>query len=84
MFNNLAGPQRLIDVLGRERVVLGFPGAAGERASHGTVVATVLPALIQKTTVGELNRRPTPRVRLLAAALQEAGFLDKHIGRSLP
>ena len=30
MFNNLAGPQRLIDVLGRECVRLGFPGAAGE------------------------------------------------------
>ena len=74
MFNNLAGPQRLIDVLGRERVLLGFPGAAGERASDGTVVATVLPALIQKTTVGELDGLRTPRVRLLAAALQEAGF----------
>ena len=74
MFNNLAGPQRLIDVLGRERVVLGFPGAAGERAADGTVVATVLPALIQKTTFGELDGRRTPRVRLLAAALQEAGF----------
>ena len=73
MFNNLAGPQRLIDVLGRERVVLGFPGAAGERTSDGTVVATVLPALIQKTTVGELDGLRTPRVRLLAAALQEAG-----------
>lgn len=42
MFNNLAGPQRLIDMLGRERVMLGFPGAAGEQASDGTVVTTVL------------------------------------------
>ena len=74
MFNNLAGPQRLIDVLGRERVMLGFPGAAGERASDGTVMATVLPALIQKTTIGELDGHQTPRVRQLAAALQEAGF----------
>ncbi len=74
MFNNLAGPQRLIDMLGRERVVLGFPGAAGERAPDGTVLATVLPALIQKTTLGELDGRATPRVRLLAAALQQAGF----------
>ena len=58
MFNNLAGPQRLIDVLGRERVVLGFPGAAGERASDGTVIATVLPALIQKTTSRRTRRPP--------------------------
>ena len=63
MFNNLAGPQRLVDVLGRKRVLLGFPGAAGERAVDGSVVATVLPALIQKTTVGELDGRSTPRVR---------------------
>ena len=74
MFNNLAGPQRLVDVLGRKRVLLGFPGAAGERAVDGSVVATVLPALIQKTTVGELDGRSTPRVRGLAAALEEAGF----------
>jgi 2-dehydropantoate 2-reductase len=74
MFNNLAGPQRLIDVLGHDRVVLGFPGAAGERAADGSVVATVLPSLIQKTTVGEIDGRASPRIRALAAALKEAGF----------
>ena len=74
MFNNLAGPQRLVDILGRDRVVLGFPGAAGERAADGRVVATVLPALIQKTTVGELDGRSTSRIRALATVLEEAGF----------
>ena len=42
MFNNLHGPQRLIEALGRERVLLGFPGAAGARAADGSVVATAL------------------------------------------
>ena len=74
MFNNLGGPQRLVDVLGPDRVVLGFPGAAGERAADGSVVATVLPALIQKTTIGEIDGRLTPRIRALAAALKDAGF----------
>ena len=74
MSNNLAGPQSLIDVLGHDRVVLGFPGAAGERAADGSVVATVLPSLIQKTTVGEIDGRASPRIRALAAALKEAGF----------
>lgn len=74
MFNNLDGPQRLIGALGRDRVVLGFPGAAGERRPDGSVVATVLPALIQKTTVGELDGRITPRIRALANALMQAGF----------
>lgn len=74
MFNNLAGPQRLVDVLGRDRIVLGFPGAAGQRAADGSVVATVLPALIQKTTLGELDGLSTVRIRALAAALKAAGF----------
>ncbi|MFN0316124.1 MAG: ketopantoate reductase family protein [Burkholderiales bacterium] len=74
MFNNVVGPERLIDALGRERVLLGFPGAAGERSPDGTVVATVLPALMQMTTFGELDGRLTPRLRLLAAALKAAGF----------
>ncbi len=74
MFNNVIGPERLIEALGRERVLLGFPGAAGERAADGSVLATVLPALMQMTTFGELDGRFTPRLRRLAAALKEAGF----------
>ena len=73
MFNNLAGPQRLVDVLGRNRIMLGFPGAAGERAADGRVVAAVLPALIQKTKLGELDGRSTSRIQALAAALKQAG-----------
>ena len=70
MFNNLAGPQRLIDVLGRERVMLGFPGAAGEWGSDGTAVAAVLPALCRKprsanptATRRRGNGRSRPRCR---------------------
>ena len=44
------------------------------RVTDGSVVATVLPALLQKTTVGELDGRTTPRIRALAAALKKAGF----------
>lgn len=74
MFNNLEGPARLIQVLGRERVLLGFPGAAGARAADGSVVATVLPAWMQMTTLGEIDGRNTLRLRLLAKALTKAGF----------
>ena len=74
MFNNLDGPERLVGALGSERVVLGFPGAAGEQGHDGSVVATVLPSLIQKTTVGELDGSITPRIRAIANTLTDAGF----------
>ncbi len=34
MCNNAAGPAEYIGALGRERVVLGFPGAGGGREGH--------------------------------------------------
>jgi 2-dehydropantoate 2-reductase len=74
MFNNLDGPDRLIGSLGRARVVMGFPGAAGERRTDGSVLATILPSLIQKTTVGELDGRFTSRIQIIASTLKEAGF----------
>lgn len=74
MFNNLDGPGRLIDALGGKRVVLGFPGAAGKQDHDGNVEATILPTLIQKTTIGELDGSITPRIRVIAKTLTDAGF----------
>jgi 2-dehydropantoate 2-reductase len=74
MFNNAAGPQLLIGALGQDRVMLGFPGAGGERDSDGAVHAAIVTPIIQKTTVGELDGRLTPRVRRLARVLKMAGF----------
>src|SRR5919199_1129872 len=34
MVNNAAGPDALLAALGRERVLLGFPGAGGTRAGY--------------------------------------------------
>ena len=74
MYNNAAGPQRLIDALGSQRVVLGFPGAGGEQAEDGMVRATVVMSAIQRTTLGELDGSASPRVRVLAGVLRQAGF----------
>lgn len=74
MYNNASGPDLLAGALGAERVILGFPGAGGERADNGTVRATVVLPFIQKTTVGELDGTASPRVRELAAVLRRAGF----------
>jgi ketopantoate reductase len=37
LLNNAAGPQPFIDALGKERVVMGFPGAAGYHDGHAIV-----------------------------------------------
>ena len=74
MCNNAAGPQRLIEALGSQRVILGFPGAGGEKTEDGTVRATVVMPVIQKTTIGELDGSISLRVRVLADILQQAGF----------
>jgi 2-dehydropantoate 2-reductase len=71
--NNAAGPDEMIAALGRERVLLGFVGAGGEREGH-IVRYIVEPAREQPTTFGELDGDTTPRLKQIAAAFKGAGF----------
>lgn len=71
--NNAAGPDEMVEALGRDRVLLGFPGAAA------TVLGDILHYLIlssqeQPTTIGELDGSKSARVEALAEALEAAGF----------
>ena len=69
--NNAAGPQALVEALGRGRVLLGFAGAGGKREGH------VIHALLikqQPTTLGELDGSTTPRLEQIVNALKDAGF----------
>ena len=71
--NNAAGPQEMIDSLGRERVLLGFPGAAG--VPHDEAIRyLILDRREQPTTIGELDGSESSRVKAIADALQSAGF----------
>lgn len=73
MSNNAKGPGELVAALGRERVLLGFPGAGGTR--QGAVVRyNILPGWFQPTTLGEVGGATTPRLRAIAGALRAAGF----------
>lgn len=74
MVNNVMGPGEYIAALGKERILLGFAGASGQRLGDGRVRYTVLPGFLQTTSVGELDGRQTPRIRRIAAALEDAGF----------
>ncbi|NMB88463.1 MAG: ketopantoate reductase family protein [Chloroflexi bacterium] len=71
MFNNAAGPDEMIRAVGRQRVLLGFPGAGGRR--EGGVVHYIL-ADSQPTTLGELDGTATPRLAAITEAFERAGF----------
>ena len=73
MGNNAAGPDEMIQALGRERVLLGFPGAGGYQEGH-TITFKIVSARRQPTTFGELAGRTTPRLRHIVAAFKSAGF----------
>lgn len=72
LVNNAAGPQEMIDALGAERVVLGFPGASGRR--EGPIIHYISAGSVQPTTLGELDGRVTLRLAMLGSRLRAAGF----------
>jgi 2-dehydropantoate 2-reductase len=69
--NNARGSEMLTQVLGRERVVLGFPGAGGELVD-GSVRFLMIPQ--QPTTLGELDGTTTKRTKAIASVFERAGF----------
>ena len=71
LLNNPTGTKPLVEQLGAERVVLGFPGMGGTR--EGTQVR-YMRIRQQPTTLGEVDGRITPRLRQLATMLGQAGF----------
>ena len=71
MLNNPRGSASLAQALGRNRVLLGFPGAGGARDRH-VVRYALIPQ--QPTTLGEINGQQTGRLREIAMALKTSGF----------
>ncbi len=79
MHNHAGGSAALLNAVGAERVVLGFPGAGGDRV-EGTVRYVLIPQ--QATTIGEPSGRRTPRIRELRRLLRRAGFrtrVERHM-----
>ncbi|UCH29713.1 MAG: ketopantoate reductase family protein [Myxococcales bacterium] len=92
--NNAAGPDAMIDALGRDRVLFGFPGAAGV-PHEGAVRYIITSAREQPTTLGELDGSKSKRILAIASALGAAGFpvsvstnidawLKTHVAKILP
>ena len=71
--NNASGPSKMIDSLGRKRVLLGFPGAAAVR-DEDTIRHLILDRREQPTTIGEIDGSNSERVTAIADIFQSAGF----------
>jgi len=74
MGNNAAGPDEMVEALGRERVLLGFPGAGGSREGHVVRYIASSGRRRYATTMGELDGRTTPRLERIIEVFESAGF----------
>jgi ketopantoate reductase len=70
MMNNAAGQGELVDALGRERVMIGFPYPGGERVGHVVRVVPVNERKRWTLPVGEVDGTITERTRRVAAVLE--------------
>lgn len=74
--NNPSGYDEWIEFLGKERIMIGFPSAGGER-KDGEVnyfIGKGLSKLFQATTFGEIDGSSTQRLENLVKAFKSAGF----------
>jgi ketopantoate reductase len=71
MMNNAGGQEKLIQSIGKERVMIGFPYPGGERDGY---LMRVLPANESRRwtiPIGEVDGRITPRTMRVARALEK-------------
>jgi 2-dehydropantoate 2-reductase len=71
MTNNAEGPEELVDALGKERVILGFANAGGERDGH---IVRLMIAKGKSVTMGELDGTISKRILHIASRFREAGI----------
>ena len=74
--NNPLGYEHWVNIIGYERIMIGFPSAGGERI-NGVVnyfIGKGIVKLFQSTTFGELNGKKTERLKKLFFAFKKSGF----------
>ncbi len=74
MLNNPLGTADLVAAMGRDRVLLGFPGAGGARERNVVRYALIAE---QPTTLGEVDGQRTTRLTAVAKAFRASGFRTK-------
>ena len=74
--NNPLGYDKWVNIIGYERVMIGFPSAGGER-KDGTInyfIGKGITKLFQSTTFGELNGKKTKRLKEFHRIFKKSGF----------
>lgn len=72
MVNNPSGYDDFQQAVGRERLLLGFPGTGGTLEGH--VVRYLVSKRMQPTILGEPDGAVTPRVKAIAHTFKQADF----------
>ncbi|HUV16092.1 MAG TPA: 2-dehydropantoate 2-reductase N-terminal domain-containing protein [Pelolinea sp.] len=76
LMNNAAGPDALTGALGKERVLIGFPGAAGYREKHKIVYLNAEPERPAGVSIGEPDGGITERTKIIAAEIEKGKYLN--------
>jgi 2-dehydropantoate 2-reductase len=71
MVNNLGGYDKFEEIVGKGRIIPGFPGAGGS-IENGVLRYMLTPPIIQKTTIGEIDGTRTVRIITLQNILKSA------------
>ncbi len=71
--NNASGTEPMVSALGKERVLLGFPGAAAV-CHDGTIRYVITSRREQPTTIGEVDGGQSEGIDPIAKAFKNAGF----------
>lgn len=79
LMNNAAGPGALIDSLGRERVLVGFPASAGYRDGYTVHCLTGTQEERAPIPFGEIDGTVTARTREIAEVLASTRWLGAEI-----
>lgn len=76
LMNNAAGPKLLMDTLGQDRVLIGFPGAAGYREEHKIVHLNGEPGRPMIVYLGEPGGGVSDRLKRIAAEMGKSKFIE--------
>ena len=77
--NNAAGPQAFIDALGKDRVIMGFPGTAGYHDGHTIVHLNGSPDEPARIIMGGADWGSSSRTDKIARELEKGSYIEAEI-----